>query len=207
GREAVTLIATSGAAVAVCFLVVHALQDPLKALLSREDEIPIVFAFSSVVVLACIGEVAGIPETLLAIVLGSALSQTVPDILEAHIRPFRDVFLILVFVFFGVTVDFTGTPPLPALAALAMLAVASKLISGVLIGKAIHGTPRAGVEIWSHTAARGEFSIALAALFGSAVVSGTVAALVLATSIAGAFLGKYGSRLLRVAGRHALQRP
>ncbi|NYT06475.1 MAG: cation:proton antiporter, partial [Methanomicrobiales archaeon] len=48
GREAVTLIATSGAAVAVCFLVVHALQDPLKALLSREDEIPIVFAFSSV---------------------------------------------------------------------------------------------------------------------------------------------------------------
>ncbi|KQC03671.1 MAG: sodium:proton exchanger [Methanoculleus sp. SDB] len=202
GQGAVSVFARTAVVVAACFLVVRYGRQALISLLSREDEVPLVFSFSAVIGAAWLAGMLGVPETLLVIALGSALSQTVPGVLEAQIRPFRDVFLIVFFVFFGITIDFAGIPPLPALVALAVLALLSKLLSGALIGRVVHRRAGSGVEIWSHTAARGEFSIALAAVFGSAAVSGTVAALVVITSLCGALLGKYGTALFPRALRN-----
>ncbi|MDD1669194.1 MAG: cation:proton antiporter, partial [Methanomicrobiales archaeon] len=42
---------------------------------------------------------------------------------------------------------------------------------------------------------RGEFSIALAAVFGSATISATVAILVVATSLVGSFASRYSDGL------------
>jgi CPA2 family monovalent cation:H+ antiporter-2 len=54
-----------------------------------------------------------------------------------------------------------------------------------------------GLEIWANTISRGEFSIALAVLYGSPVVGTIVAALVIVTTIVGAFTAKYSTWMRR----------
>ena len=69
------------------------------------------------------------------------------------------------------------------------------MISGVLTGIALYGSAKSGLEIWANTIARGEFSIALAVLYGSPPVAATIAVMVIVTSLVGSFVAKY----LRVA--------
>ena len=59
----------------------------------------------------------------------------------------------------------------------------------------MHGSKRSGIEIWANTIGRGEFSIALAALYGSPIVSSAIAAMVIITSIVGSFAAKYSGPL------------
>jgi CPA2 family monovalent cation:H+ antiporter-2 len=67
----------------------------------------------------------------------------------------------------------------------------AKAVSGMVIGRALHPSTGAGVEIAACTVARGEFAVAIAAVFGSAAVSGTIAVMVIITSILGVFLSRY----------------
>ena len=78
-----------------------------------------------------------------------------------------------------------------------LLAIISKLISGVLTGIVIHGSALSGLEIWGNTIGRGEFSIAIAVLYGSPLVGTTIAAMVIVTSIIGSFTAKYSTSLRR----------
>jgi CPA2 family monovalent cation:H+ antiporter-2 len=59
---------------------------------------------------------------------------------------------------------------------ISLLAIATKFISGL--------------EIWGNTIGRGEFSIAIAVLFGSPAVATVIAAMVVVTSIVGTFTAK-----------------
>jgi CPA2 family monovalent cation:H+ antiporter-2 len=136
----------------------------------------------------------GVPETMMVIALGAALSTTDPDAFEQHARPFKDVFLVVFFVFFGITINLTGGVDYIMIGAISLLAVASKFISGVLTGIFIHESALSGIEIWGNTIGRGEFSIAIAALFGSPAVATVIAAMVIVTSIVGAFTAKYTGR-------------
>jgi CPA2 family monovalent cation:H+ antiporter-2 len=101
------------------------------------------------------------------------------------------VFLIVFFVFFGIGVDFSGGFPVFVIIAISVLAIVSKLVSSLLIGWIVHGQARSGIEIWTNTIGRGEFSIALASLYGSAIVSAAIAAMVIITSVVGSFAAKY----------------
>jgi CPA2 family monovalent cation:H+ antiporter-2 len=83
------------------------------------------------------------------------------------------------------------------IATICILAIVSKLISGIITGLVIHESALAGIEIWGNTISRGEFSIALAVLYGSGLVATTIAAMVIVTSIAGSFTAKYCSHLRR----------
>jgi CPA2 family monovalent cation:H+ antiporter-2 len=129
-------------------------------------------------------------------------------------QPFREVFLVLFFVFFGITVDFSGGfSPITA-SVLCLLALLSKMASGILVGRVLHGSVPSGIEIGANTLARGEFSIALVAIFGSAAISATVAILVVVTSLIGAFTARYSDalkawtdRMWRGSGRAAEPRP
>jgi CPA2 family monovalent cation:H+ antiporter-2 len=177
----------------------------ITAILRRDDEMPTLFVFSLVLGAILIADLLHIPETLLVIALGSALSTTVPESLERHARPFREVFLVVFFVFFGISVNFAGGITLLPLLALGLVAIASKFISGIAIGRLLHRSPISGIEIWSATSARGEFSIALALVYGSPVVASTIAAMVVITSICGSFLSKY-SNSIRLASREFLSR-
>ncbi len=185
------------AVLGVLYALAHYGKEFLVSILDRDDELPILFTFAAVLTTASFSMYLGVPETMMVIALGVAFATTDPDAFEQHARPFKDVFLVVFFVFFGVTVDFSGGANWFVNGAISLLAVASKLISGLLTGIFIHGSALSGLEIWANTIARGEFSIALAVLYGSPVVSTTIAAMVIVTSIVGSFMAKYSGILRR----------
>jgi len=172
-------------------------KEFLVSILDRDDELPILFTFAAVLVTASVSLYLSIPETLMVIALGAALATTDPDAFEQHARPFKDVFLVIFFVFFGVTIDLSGGLNWSIIAIICALAILSKLISGILIGVVIHHSALSGLEIWANMISRGEFSIALAVLYGSPLIATTIAALVIVTSIIGSFTAKYSTWLRR----------
>jgi CPA2 family monovalent cation:H+ antiporter-2 len=187
--------------IALAFAFMYALsyygKEFFISILDRDDELPILFTFAAVLVTASFSLYLGIPETLMVIALGAALATTDPDAFEQHARPFRDVFLVVFFVFFGVTINFSTGLNWSIIAIICALAILSKLISGILIGLVIHKSALSGIEIWANMISRGEFSIALAVLYGSPLIATTVAALVIVTSIIGSFTAKYSTAIRR----------
>jgi len=133
----------------------------------------------------------------MVIALGAAFATTDPDAFEQHARPFKDVFMVIFFVFFGITINLSGSVSMGVIAIICLLAIASKLISGVLTGLALYGSARSGLEIWANTIGRSEFSIALAALYGSPPVAVTIAVMVIVTSLVGSFAAKYSNSFAR----------
>ena len=185
------------AVLGVLYALAHYGKEFLISILDRDDELPILFTFAAVLTTASFSMYLGVPETMMVIALGVAFATTDPDAFEQHARPFKDVFLVVFFVFFGVTVDFSGGANWFVIGAISLLAVVSKLISGLLTGIFIHGSALSGLEIWANTIARGEFSIALAVIYGSPIVGTTIAAMVILTSIVGSFMAKYSGGLRR----------
>ncbi|MDD1653955.1 MAG: cation:proton antiporter [Methanomicrobiales archaeon] len=190
------VVATAIVAVTLTlFAVVRAGKTFIPALLSRNDEIPVLFTFTAVVSTLYLSRLLKIPEALMAIILGSSLSSTGAHLLERLSQPFRDVFLVLFFVFFGITVDFSGITSIYPIVALTVVAIGSKVLTGLLVGRILHGSYAAGMEIGSTIIARGEFSIAFAAIYGSGVISAILAAVVILTSLAGSFTARFSDRL------------
>jgi monovalent cation:H+ antiporter-2, CPA2 family len=184
-------------ALGVMYAISHYGKEFLVSILDRDDETPILFTFAAVLTTASLAIMFGIPDTMMVIALGAALATTDPEAFEQHARPFKDVFLVMFFVFFGVTINFASGINLYAIAILCTLAIVSKFISGMLIGLVIYGSALSGLEIWANTIARGEFSIALAVLYGSPVVGTVIAALVIVTTLFGAFTSKYSTWMRR----------
>ncbi len=182
---------------AVLYALAHYGKEFLISILDRDDELPIIFTFVAVLTTASVSMYLGIPETMMVIALGVAFATTDPDAFEQHARPFKDVFLVVFFVFFGVTIDFSGGVNWFMITVICLLAIVSKLISGVLTGIFIHGSALSGLEIWGNTIGRGEFSIAIAVLYGSPLIGTTIAAMVIVTSIIGSFTAKYSTSLRR----------
>jgi CPA2 family monovalent cation:H+ antiporter-2 len=174
------------------------LRRPLTFALQRDDEVPFIFTFAVVVGASALAVYINIPEAVPLIAMGSVLSHTVPGILQKTVAPFRDVFLAVLFFFFGVTIHLTSQISLLAVGLISLGALSSKVISGVLIGRALGYPSRSGWEIGNYTIARGEFAIVLAAVYGSASVSTTVAIMVIFTSIAGCFLSQYSDDVSRI---------
>jgi len=179
----------------VLYALAHYGKEFLVSILDRDDELPIIFTFAAVLITASFSMYLGVPETMMVIALGVAFATTDPDAFEQHARPFKDVFLVVFFVFFGVTIDFSGGVNWFVIGVISVLAVLSKLISGVLTGIYIHGSAMSGLEIWANTIGRGEFSIALAVLYGTPLVGTTIAVMVIVTSIIGSFTAKYSTIL------------
>ena len=181
----------------ILYALAHYGKEFLISILERDDELPILFTFAAVLTTASFSMYLGVPETMMVIALGAAFATTDPDAFEQHARPFKDVFLVVFFVFFGVTIDLSGGANWFVIGVICILAVVSKLVSGIFTGIFIHGSALSGLEIWGNTIGRGEFSIALAVLYGSPVVGTTIAAMVIVTSIVGAFMAKYSTSLRR----------
>ncbi|RLI74205.1 cation:proton antiporter [Archaeoglobales archaeon] len=183
------------AVVCLLFAIVKFVKRALLKILQRDDELPVILTFSAVLSAAFISSYLGIPEVLTVIALGSALSTTNPRAFERISRPFKDVFLILFFFFFGISIDFSGNLFLMQALIISFIAIISKLLSGFLVGRTLHRSYPAGIEIGADTIGRGEFSIAIAAIYGSEIVSATVTVMVILTSIVGSFMAKYSSKI------------
>jgi CPA2 family monovalent cation:H+ antiporter-2 len=182
---------------AVLYALAHYGKEFLISILDRDDELPIIFTFAAVLTTASVSIFLGVPATMMVIALGVAFATTDPDAFEQHARPFKDVFLVVFFVFFGVSIDFSGGVNWYMITIICVLAIMSKLISGILTGLYMHGSALSGLEIWGNTIGRGEFSIAIAVLYGSPLVGTTIAAMVIVTSIIGSFTAKYSTSLKR----------
>lgn len=177
-------------------------KDHIVWMLKREDELPVLLTFSAVLGIAAISLSLGIPESFMVIAFGTMLGTIDPVSFEEHSRPFKDIFLVIFFVFFGVTVNLAaGGVSIAALIVISLVAIFSKYLSGMAIGRLLHHNTGSGIEIWANTIGRGEFSIAIAALYASDAVSGTIAFMVIVTSIVGAFVAKYSSRLEKILSR------
>ena len=195
-KSPVAVIATAAVLIAGFFALCYLFRKTFRAFLERYEDLGLLFTFSIVLAAGGVAIALDIPSTLVAIALGSAMSVTKPEILEKHARPFRDVFLVIFFVFFGISVDLSSGFPVIPVILLSLAAVATKLISSLVIGKATHGNYLSGIEIWSETTARGEFSLAIAT-YGSPLVLGTIAVMVLITSTIGGLTGKYSDKIKR----------
>ncbi len=171
-------------------------KEQIIWVLKRDDELPVLLTFSAVLGISALSIYIGIPESFIVIAFGTLLGTIDPVSFEVQSRPFKDVFLVVFFVFFGITVNlFTAGISLFVLISVSLVAVFSKYLSGIAIGKYIHKSSRSGIEIWANTIGRGEFSIVIAALYASDAVSGTIACMVIVTSIIGAFVAKYSEKI------------
>ena len=111
----------------VLYALAHYGKEFLISILYRDDELPIIFTFVAVLTTASVSMYLGIPETMMVIALGVAFATTDPDAFEQHARPFKDVFLVVFFVFFGVTIDFSGGVNWFMITIICLLAIVSKL--------------------------------------------------------------------------------
>jgi len=204
----VFLVLKLAAVLSVVYLIIRIGRVYIATLLKRDDELPVLLTFSAVLGIAAFSETIGIPVSFVVIAFGAMLGTIDTEAFEVHSRPFKDVFLVVFFVFFGITTNlFTGGISLLAIIAISILAILSKFISGMVIGRVIHRNSASGIEIWSNTIARGEFSIAIAALYGSPIISGTIATMVIVTSVVGAFAARYSNGLKRLLLRTGREIP
>jgi CPA2 family monovalent cation:H+ antiporter-2 len=170
----------------------------LFRIMTRGDEIPVLLTFSSVLLVSYFSRLLGVPEALAVIALGSALSTVNSKEFERISKPFKDVFLVLFFFFFGVSMEFTGELSVIPFIVMGLVAVGSKMLSGLAMGRVIHGSYFSGFEIGANSIARGEFSIVIASLYASDLVSAAVTVMVLMTSLIGSFMAKYSFVMRRI---------
>jgi CPA2 family monovalent cation:H+ antiporter-2 len=206
------MLAKTVAVLLMLYVIIRFGKEPIIWVLKRDDELPVLLTFSAFLGISALSIYMGIPESFMVIAFGTLLGTIDPVSFEVQSRPFKDVFLVVFFVFFGISVNiFSAGISLSVLVVVSFVAILSKYVSGIAIGKYIHKSSRSGIEIWANTIGRGEFSIVIAALYASDLVSGTIACMVIVTSIIGAFVAKYsekiGEILLRPKNPYLLVRP
>ena len=95
-------------ALAILYALAHYGKEFLVSILDRDDELPVLFTFVAVLATAGFAVLFGVPDTMMVIGLGAVFATTDPDAFEQHARPFKDVFLVIFFVFFGITINLSG---------------------------------------------------------------------------------------------------
>ncbi|ADC64875.1 sodium/hydrogen exchanger [Ferroglobus placidus DSM 10642] len=166
----------------------HKVSHNFKPIFSRDDEVPLLISFSIATAAITFSEILEIPEGFVAIMFGASLSK-IREI-EKFVTPFKDVFIVLFFFFFGASVEVKAINA-GAVIVFILIAILGKVISGILIGLSAHKSVKSGLEIGFDTIARGEFSIFLAYAYGTDETMSIVALVVLVTSIVGAFMAKH----------------
>jgi CPA2 family monovalent cation:H+ antiporter-2 len=166
-----------------------------RLVFSRSDEALLLTIFGLALVVAGVAERLQVSAAVGAFLLGIALSGQAADRARFLLTPLRDLFGAVFFVFFGLQIDPASIPPvlLPALG-LAAVGLATKLLTGwISTGRAGVG-PRGRFRAVALLTARGEFSIAIAALGVGAgaepMLGPLAAAYVLALAVAGPLLAR-----------------
>ncbi|MFQ5889707.1 MAG: cation:proton antiporter [Gemmatimonadota bacterium] len=186
-------------------LILTVLARPLSGLLDRlgmalDDESLLLSISGVLLVFSGVALAVGLSEAIGAFAAGLLVGDTrLVKRVEGLLSPFQDLFAVLFFFAFGLTIDIRqlGAVWLPALA-LAAFALLSKLIGGHLIGRSV-GLPLASrVSLGFTLTPRGEFSLIVAA-YGAAIgyhdLAPLVAMVVMLLAIAGTQLTQAGPRI------------
>jgi CPA2 family monovalent cation:H+ antiporter-2 len=200
-------VAVSIVVVAAILVVALRYGNRLSAVLVRgNDEALLLGVFGLTLLVAGLAQRVEVSGAIGAFLVGIAVSGPVQARASSLVAPLRDLFAATFFLFFSFQLD--PADLLDALAPAAVLAVvttATKVYTGWYAagraGAARKGRLRAGTVL----AARGEFSIVIAAL-GADLVDGPdlgalAAAYVLLTAIIGPLLTKYADRIAVVSVR------
>lgn len=204
------IIAIALLAVAVILTVALRWGDRLSGLLApASDEALLLAVFGLTLLVGGLAEEVEVSAAIGAFLVGLALSGPVQARVSAVVGPLRDLFAATFFLFFSFSVDPADlVDVLAPAAALALLGIVGKLVSGWLAARPLAGASgrvRAGTVL----IARGEFSVVIAAL-GATTADGAelgalAAAYVLITAMVGPLATKYADRLAILVRRPATE--
>jgi CPA2 family monovalent cation:H+ antiporter-2 len=203
GTVAATVGNVAVAIVVVAVILVVALRygDRLSAILVRgNDEALLLGVFGLTLLVAGLAQRVEVSGAIGAFLVGIAVSGPVQARASSLVAPLRDLFAATFFLFFSFQLDPADLlDALAPAAVLALVTTTTKVYTGWYAagraGAARKGRLRAGTVL----AARGEFSIVIAAL-GADLVDGPdlgalAAAYVLLTAVIGPLLTKYADRV------------
>jgi CPA2 family monovalent cation:H+ antiporter-2 len=206
---AVSVILAVGAVAAVIAVALRWGEALSRGVFSRSDEAMLLSIFGITLLVAGAAEQLQVSAAVGAFLVGIALSGDAADRARLLLSPLRDLFGAVFFVFFGLQIDPASIPPViwPALA-LGAAGAATKWATGWLTARRAGVGRRGRLRAASVLVARGEFSIAIAALGVSAGVEPALgpltAAFVLALAVAGPVLSRVAEiRTRRSVPEHA----
>ena len=194
-NAAVSVVIAVGAVALVIAVALHWGDRMSRAVFSRSDEATLLSIFGITLVVAGAAEQLAVSAAVGAFLVGLTLSGEAADRARVLLGPLRDLFGAVFFVFFGLQIDPGSIPPVlwPALV-LCVVGIVSKSLTGWVTGRRAGIGSRGRLRAASLLIARGEFSIAIAALGVSAGVEPSLgpltAAYVLSLAVAGPILGR-----------------
>lgn len=198
----VSLVVALGTLVVVLLVALRFGSQISSLLAARSDEVLLLSILGLALLVAGGAESVHVSAAVGAFLLGIALSGPTAEKALPLLEPLRDLFAAVFFVFFGLRTDPSTLPAvlLPA-AALLVLGVATKLLTGVVAarraGIGVAGQVRAGAVLIP----RGEFSIVIAGLALSAGLAPRLGALVAAYVLGLAVLGSFAPQLAEPVAR------
>lgn len=159
------------------FLVLYALflrygKGALERLLSREGEALVLLSLALVVLFSVGAQALNFPEAVAAFLLGMVVAESdFKDRLESVLLPWRDVAAAAFFLDFGLHVDLLGAlGQLPAALLLVAATVVTNFLTGYASGRMTGLSLRGSVGHALMLLPRGEFSLVIAGLAGSATM-------------------------------------
>ena len=200
-----------GAGRALLFLVVitgvaRAARPILDRLLAAaNDELFLLLMAAALLLISFAAVRVGVSEAIGAFLAGSIMAETQhKHRIEQLFAPLQGLFAALFFLSFGLSVDAGSIASVwPAALVLALIGIPTKLLGGVLGGKADGLSTRAGAALGFTLIPRGEFSILLASVAATAGIKQAPALItlfVLITALAGTVSIQYVHTLTRWLG-------
>ena len=177
-----------------------------RVMTTRSDESLILGVVGLTLIIAGIAQELDVSAAVGAFLVGISLSGPVQERASSLIEPLRDLFAGIFFVLFAFRIDPGSMPPvlLPAII-LAIVGIATKMLTGWLAGRRHGFATRARIRAGTALVARGEFSIVIAGLsVGTAIdprLLPLTATYVLILAVSGPVLTRFADNLAGVLSR------
>lgn len=159
----------------------------------QSDEVVLLSIFGTVLLVAGVAQHLRVSAAIGAFLVGIAVSGPISEQSHRLLTPLRDLFAATFFFFFGLEIDPRTLPPvLLAAAALALITITSKILTGYWATRAQVADRRSRLRAGLALVPRGEFSIVIAGL-GAVIeprLGSLSAAYVLLMAIAGPVLAR-----------------
>ncbi len=195
GTGVVTVVVALAAVVLILYIALRRGRWVSALVWSPHPDVLLLSVLGLTLLVAGLAAQVNVSSAVGAFLVGIAISGPVADRAARVLTPLRDVFAALFFLFFGLSTDPRALVPmlLPA-AALAVVSMATKVLTGYLaarrVGIGVAGRWRAGLVLTP----RGEFAIVIAGLAVGAGLDRSLIALVtgyvLITVVAGPLLAR-----------------
>ena len=207
GATATGILTGAIALGAVGLLIVLALRVDVgisRALFSRSDEALVLTILGVAILIAGIAELIEVSAAVGALLVGIALSGPAAHGARQLLKPLRDVFAAMFFVFIGLQVDPSTLPAaLPVALGLAAVGIVTKVTTGWLGATWRSLRPEERVRAAVTLIPRGEFSLAIAGIGVAAGLQPRLATITVAYVLVLGTIGPIAARVVEARARAA----